>query len=102
MKFTTENLIKIALSILLIICIFHMPYGFYQLFRYIALVGFAILAYYQYERKNIPLVILFVALALLFQPISKVPMGRQSWVMVDILVSVGLFISLVVQKRKKK
>jgi hypothetical protein len=71
-------------------------------FRYIALVGFAILAYYQYERKNIPLVILFVALALLFQPISKVPMGRQSWVMVDILVSVGLFISLVVQKRKKK
>ncbi len=81
---------------------FQMPYGFYQLFKYIALVGFAILAYYQYERKNIPLVILFAALALLFQPIVKVPMGRQSWVMVDVLVSVGLLISVDVQTRMKK
>ena len=102
MKFTTENLIKIALIILLIICMFQMPYGFYQLFKYIALVGFAILAYYEYERKNIPLVILFLALALLFQPIIKVPMGRQSWIMVDVLVSAGLLISLAVQQRKKK
>ena len=102
MKFTTENLIKIALIILLIICMFQMPYGFYQLFKYIALVGFAILAYYEYERKNIPLVILFLALALLFQPIVKVPMGRQSWIMVDVLVSAGLLISLAVQQRKKK
>ena len=81
---------------------FPMPYSFYQLFKYIALVGFAILAYYEYERKNIPVVILFVALALLFQPIVKVPLGRQSWVMVDVLVSAGLLISLAVQKRKKK
>jgi hypothetical protein len=102
MKLTIENLIKIALIILLIICIFHMPYGYYQLFRYIAMVGFAILAYYAYERKNIPIVILFVALALLFQPLSKVPLGRQSWIMVDVLVSVGLCVSLVVQNRTKK
>jgi len=102
MKLTIEKLIKISLAVLLLICLFHMPYGLYQLFRYIAMVGFAILAYYAYERKNIPVVILFVALALLFQPLSKVPLGRQSWIMVDILVSVGLCVSLVVQGRTKK
>jgi hypothetical protein len=102
MKLTIENLIKIALILFLILCLFHMPYGFYQLFRYISMVGFAILAYYSYERKNIPVVILFVALALLFQPLSKVPLGRQSWIIIDILVSVGLCVSLVVQNRTKK
>jgi len=66
------------------------------------MVGFAILAYYSYERKNIPIVILFVALALLFQPLSKVPLGRHSWIIIDILVSVGLVISVVVQNQTKK
>jgi hypothetical protein len=89
MKITTENIIKIALAILLLICLFHMPYGYYQLFRYIALVGFAILAYYEYERKNIALVIVYVGLVLLFQPIAKIPMGRQVWNIVDVVVAVG-------------
>ena len=102
MKLTLENLIKITLASMLIICLFHMSYGYYQLFRYIAMVGFAILAYYQYEKKNIPLVILFVALVLLFQPLLKVPLGRHVWVMIDVLVAVGLLISLSVQNQKKK
>jgi len=79
-----------------------MPYGYYQLFRYIAMVGFAILAYYSYERKNIPLVIVFVALALLFQPLSKVPLGRHSWLIIDILVAIGLGASIFVKKQMKK
>jgi len=94
MTVNTEKIIKIVLSILLLVCLVNMPYGYYQLFRYIAVVGFAILAYYEYERKNIILAILFVALALLFQPFSKVPLGRQSWIIIDIVVAVGLIVSL--------
>ena len=101
MKVTTENLIKIALAILLLICLFDMPYGFYQLFRYIALVGFAILAYYEYERKNIPLVIVYVGLVLLFQPIAKVALGRQAWMVVDVVVAAGLIMTVFVRKRLK-
>jgi len=100
-KVTTENLIKIALAILLLICLFDMPYGFYQLFRYIALVGFAILAYYEYERKNIPLVIVYVGLVLLFQPIAKVALGRQAWMVVDVVVAAGLIMTVFVRKRLK-
>jgi hypothetical protein len=100
LKLTTENIIKIALSILLLICLFDLPYGYYQLFRFIALVGFAILAYYEYERKNIPMVIVFVGLVLLFQPIAKVTLGRQVWNIVDVVVAVGLIGTIFLQKFK--
>lgn len=100
MKLSPENLIKIALAVLLLICLFQMPYGFYQLFRYIALVGFAILSYYEYERKNIPLVIVFVGLVMLFQPIAKVALGRQAWMVVDVVVAVGLILMVSVRIRK--
>jgi hypothetical protein len=102
MKFSLENLIKIALSILLVLCLFQMPYGYYQLFRYVAVVGFAILAYYEYEQKRIPLVILFVGLALLFQPLSKVPLGRHQWIIIDVVVAAGLSVSVFLQKQKGK
>jgi hypothetical protein len=98
MKFTTENLIKIALAILLLLCLFQLPYGYYQLIRYIAVVGFAILAYYEYERKNIPMVIIFVTLAVLFQPLAKISLGRQIWNIVDVIVAVGLIITMFMRK----
>ena len=94
MKPTTENIVKAALAILLLICLIQMPYGYYQLIRFIAVVGFAILAWYAYERKNILLVIVFVALALLFQPLEKVALGRSVWMVVDVVVAVGLIGSM--------
>jgi hypothetical protein len=102
MKLTAETLIKIALAVLLILCLFHMPYGYYQFFRFAAIIGFAILAYYEYERKNIPLVIVFVALALLFQPLVKVALGRQVWNIVDVIVAVGLIVTVFVRKPEVK
>lgn len=98
MKPTPEILIKIALAILLLICLFHMPYGFYQLIRFFAVVGFAILAYHEYERNNIPLVIVFVGLMILFQPLAKIPMGRQVWNVADVIVAVGLVMTVFVKK----
>jgi hypothetical protein len=100
MSVRSENLIKIALAVLFMLCLFHMPFGYYQLFRFVAVVGFAVLAYYEYERKNIPLVIVFVGLALLFQPLVKVAMGRQAWNIVDVVVAVGLIVTIFLQKQK--
>lgn len=101
MRTTPENLIKIALAVLLLLCLFHMPYGYYQIFRFIAVVGFAILAFYEYERKNIPLLIVLVGLALLFQPLVKVPLGRQAWIIIDVVVAAGLVATLFIKKQMK-
>ena len=102
MKISFESLIKLALAILLLICLFHLPYGYYQLIRYIAVVGFAFLAWFAYERKNTVLVILFVALAVLFQPLVKVPVHRSGWVVIDVAVALGLVVSVIADLRKRK
>jgi len=65
-------------------------------------VGFAILAYYEYERKNIPMAIVFVGLELLFQPLAKVPLGRQVWNIVDVIIAAGLVVSVFAKKLKKR
>ena len=99
MKFTLENQVKTALAMLLVICLFDMPYGYYQLLRFVSVVGFAILAYFEYERKIIPLVILYVALAFLFQPLQKVALGREIWMAVDLVVATGLVISIFIRRK---
>ena len=101
MKPTPENLIKLALAVLLLLCLLDMPYGYYQLVRFIAVVGFAILAYFEYERKNIPMVIVFVGLMVLFQPLATIPLGRQVWNVVDVVVAVGLAVTVCVTKAQK-
>jgi hypothetical protein len=86
------NFFKITLCILLLLCLFDMPYGFYQLIRFVALVGFSLLAY-QY-RENKIMMLVFISLALLFQPFFKISLGRTLWNIVDVLVALFLLISL--------
>lgn len=99
-----EKVIKILLSILFLICLLDMPYGYYQLVRWLALVGFAVLAYKSYEDENIELAIVYVGLAILFQPIVKIALGREIWNVVDVVVGVGLLVSvgydMLVSKKK--
>ena len=100
LQLSTESLTKIGLATLILICLFQLPYGYYQLLRFLFVVGFAILAYYEYERKNIPLVIVYVALMVLFQPLATIPLGRQLWMIVDVVVAVGLIVSVFLTKNK--
>ena len=52
MSTLTENIIKIILAVLFFLCLADMPYGFFQLVRFAALVGFALLAYSANEKKQ--------------------------------------------------
>lgn len=79
-----------------------MPYGYYQAARFIGMVGFALLAYYDYQ-KNQTInsgVIIYLALALLFQPIIKVALGRIIWNVVDVIVSIVLIISIFIKPKE--
>ena len=46
------NTIKLSLAVLLLLCILHMPYGYYQLVRFIGMIGFAYLAYEANQSKK--------------------------------------------------
>ena len=71
-----------------------MPYGYYQLVRFVALIGFAILAYKANEQGQKTEAIIYVCLAILFQPLVKLALGRQIWNIVDVVVGVALLVSL--------
>lgn len=71
-----------------------MPYGYYQFVRFAGMMGFALLAYFSYEQKRNVEVIIYIALALLFQPFSKITLGRTMWNVVDVVVAMGLIGSL--------
>ena len=95
-----EKLIKMILAILFFLCLLDMPYGFYELVRFLALVGFVMLAYKSNEQEDKTTVIIYIGLAILFQPIFKIALGRMLWNVVDVIVALGLLISLFIPKIK--
>lgn len=94
--------LKFALAGMLLLCLFHMPYGFYVLVRFVAMVGFAVLAYTYYEKRQKPLAVTFGALALLFQPFAKIALGRTMWNVVDVVVAALLVVIAVKEMPRGK
>jgi hypothetical protein len=92
-----ERTIKILLAILFFLCLADMPYGFYQFVRFVGLIGFAILAYQANEQDRKTEMIIYGGLALLFQPFFKIALGREIWNIVDVIVGVGLLVSIFVK-----
>ena len=90
----TEKIIKIVLAILFFVCLADLPYRYYQFVRFAGLVGFAVLAYQANERQSKTEMIIYVCLAILFQPLLKISLGRDFWNVVDVVVGIGLLISI--------
>jgi FtsH-binding integral membrane protein len=89
-----DKIIKIGLSFLLLLCLADMPYGFFQLIRFLSLIGFAILAFEANKKEKQTEIIIYIGLAILFQPLFKISLGRTIWNIVDVIVAVGLILSL--------
>ena len=96
-----QSIIFVALAFLLLLCLAKMPYGFYQIVRFLAFAGFAYSAYLQCKAKSTDRMILFIVLALLFQPFLPLSLGRIIWNIVDVIVA-GYLIYLLAQMHLKK
>ena len=79
-----------------------MPYGFYQFVRFVALIGFGVLAYQAYKSENQTEAIIYGGLALLFQPLFKIALGREIWNIVDVVVGIGLLLTLLKSGKKSQ
>ena len=94
--------VYLILAVLMLMCLAPMPYGYFQLVRFVAMVAFGVIAYQYYLRQKTIATVIFVLLALLFQPIYKIALGRIIWNIIDVTVAallVGLF---VLEKRLEK
>lgn len=96
-----KNIIKIVLAVSFFLCLLDMPYGFYQFVRFLALVGFVILAYLEYQEGGKVEMVIYIVLALLFQPLIKISLGREIWNVVDVIVGIGLIASIFIKTKIK-
>ena len=92
--------IKIVLAVLFFLCLADMPYGYYQFVRFAGLIGFAILAYQANQQGRQTEMIVYGGLALLFQPFFKIALGREIWNIVDVVVGIGLLISIFMKPKE--
>lgn len=88
----------IGLAITLILCLFSMPYGYYQFVRFFAMAIFAYLAYCEYKNSHVDRMIVFIILAILFQPFAKIALGRVMWNIVDVIVA-GYLVFLALRRK---
>lgn len=91
-----------VIAVALLVCLFDMPYGYYTLVRFVSMVAFAIFAYKAYVDDRKERAIVFLALALLFQPFIKLPLGRVIWNIVDVAVALYLLYCIVALFGSKK
>ena len=78
-------LIRVGLSFILLVCLFGMPYGYYQFVRLATCAGFIWLAYCY--SKNALLLLPCIGAALLFNPIIKVVFNRDTWHVIDLIIA---------------
>ena len=96
---TMRNLF-IPLAILMLLCLLPMPFGYFQLVRFVSTIAFCLFAYRYYRERNETLTYTFGILALLFQPFYKVALGRTIWNVVDVIVAIGLIVLFIYERKK--
>lgn len=84
--------LKLFFVLALLVCLAPMPYGYYMLIRVVATILFVIFAGQYYIARKEELAITFGILAFLFQPLIKIPLGKDVWNMVDVAVAILLLI----------
>ena len=93
--------IKIILAILFLVCLLDMPYGYYEIVRFLGLVGFGILAFKANEKEQKVMTLIYIGLALLFHPFFKIALGREIWNIIDVVVSIFLIGTIFINRQPK-
>ncbi len=86
------NKILPIFALALLGCLLPMPYGYFMLVRFAAMIIFALMAYEYYKQKKEGTAIFFGAIAVLFQPLFKISLDRITWNVVDVVMAIFLFI----------
>ena len=90
-------IVKIILMVLFMGCLIDWPYGYYQMVRFVGMVGFSILAYHDYKDNKTWFYIWFFS-AILINPIFKITLGRDLWNIVDVIWAMILAGSLFIKR----
>ena len=91
-KLDSTQKIQLAGAAILLLCVFPLPYGFFTIVRVVTTIISCYLAYTYFTQDKKELAITFAIIAVLFQPFIKFALGREIWLVVDIIVSILLIV----------
>lgn len=84
----------------LLACLLPMPYGYFMLVRFAAMIIFGLMAFNYYGQNKEGLAIFFSTMAILFQPFIKISLGRTMWNIVDVVMAIVLLVIWYKNKQK--
>lgn len=99
MKHQTKNILKTLLAVLLLSCLLKMPYGYFQLVRFVGMAIFILLAYLDKDKTSKTFMIVWICSAILMNPFIKIALGRTIWNIVDVIWAI-LLIGTILFKKK--
>ena len=99
-KLTPKEIVCIVLALVLLLCLFPLPYGFFVLIRLISTIVFGYLAYDFYQRGETIKCVVAALIVLIFQPFAKITFEREIWNVIDIIVALLLFGNVIWERVK--
>lgn len=94
--------IYLLLAAMLLLCLAPMPYGYFMLVRFVMMVACGWMAYQYYQRNKTVATWVFGILAMLFQPMYKIALGRTVWNIVDVIVAIFLIVLFIFEWRREE
>jgi hypothetical protein len=92
MQSSTLRLVGFAASILLALAVLPLPYGYYRFLRLAVTAAACVLAYYSQQKGKEVWMLAFVAAALLFNPVIRVPLEREVWAIFNVIFAASFAI----------
>ena len=84
------NKLLLIFAFALLACLLPMPYGYFMLIRFAAMIIFGLMALIYYQEQKEGMAIFFGSMVILFQPIIKISLGRTMWNIVDVVMAIVL------------
>ena len=92
--------VYLFIAAIMLLCLAPMPYGYFQLVRFLSTLAFGVMAFRYYQERKEWLAYTCGTLALLFQPFYKIALGRTVWNIVDVIVAIGLIVLFIYEWKK--
>ena len=88
-------------AVMLFLAILRMPYGFYQILRLLAVIGFLVIAYKEFEKSGWNTwCTLGIIGVLVFNPLFPIRLSKELWQVIDPLM--GIIIGVYAYQLKSK
>lgn len=100
---TIDTLIKLGVGIMLVVAATtKQQYSFYSFLRWAVMIPSIYFAYKSLSNKQIGLLIYFLATAILFNPFKKIWFQKETWHIIDYLVTFILLVTIIYDWIKKE